>query len=113
MKRLLLIAMLLVAPRAATAAPRKHPVPPAKKIPASKPAGTPAPAKDEKDNKPEAKQKAGEKVFDFNGLDISGRLRTPQLLYFLERATEELERASLEHRSFVPEMARSVNEAPL
>ncbi len=53
------------------------------------------------------------KVFDFTGLDISGRLRTPQLLYFLDRATEELERASLERRSFIPEMVRSVDEGPL
>lgn len=53
------------------------------------------------------------KVFDFTGLDISGRLRTPQLLYFLDRANEELERASLERRSFIPEMVRSVDEGPL
>ena len=53
------------------------------------------------------------KVFDFTGLDISGRLRTPQLLYFLDRATEELERASLERRSYIPEMVRSVDEGPL
>ena len=53
------------------------------------------------------------KVFDFTGLDISGRLRTPQLLYFLDRANEELERASLERRSFIPEMVRSVDEGNL
>lgn len=53
------------------------------------------------------------KVFDFTGLDISGRLRTPQLLYFLDRANEELERASLERRSFIPEMVRSVDEGRL
>ncbi|HUQ07778.1 MAG TPA: hypothetical protein VM261_35030 [Kofleriaceae bacterium] len=58
-------------------------------------------------------QKGKPKVFDFTGLDISGRLRTPQLLYFLDRATEELERASLERRSFIPEMVRSVDEGPL
>ena len=53
------------------------------------------------------------KVFDFTGLDISGRLRTPQLLYFLDRANEELERASLERRSFIPEMVRSIDESAL
>jgi hypothetical protein len=37
----------------------------------------------------------------------------PQLLYFLQRAQEELERASLKRRSFVPEMVRSLDEEPL
>jgi hypothetical protein len=40
-------------------------------------------------------------------------MRTPQLLYFLERANEELERASLEKRSFIPHMVRSVEEEKL
>jgi hypothetical protein len=40
-------------------------------------------------------------------------LRTPQLLYFLERANEELERASLEKRSFIPHMVRTVEEEAL
>ena len=53
------------------------------------------------------------KNFDFNALDLNGRMRTPQLLYFLERANEELERASLEKRSFIPHMVRSVEEEAL
>jgi hypothetical protein len=72
------------------------PVPPAAVEPTKAPAGT-----------------GKAKVFDFTGLDISGRLRTPQLLYFLDRANEELERASLERRSFIPEMVRSVDEGNL
>ncbi len=70
-----------------------------------------APARENK--KPAKQQPAKDKVFDFTGLDISGQLRAPQLLYFLDRANEELERASLERRSFVPEMVRSVDEESL
>ena len=73
---------------------------------ATKTADKPAPAGD---NKKEPKVKN----FDFNALDLNGRMRTPQLLYFLERANEELERASLEKRSFIPHMVRSVEEEQL
>jgi hypothetical protein len=65
-------------------------------------AGAPSPGPGKKSGKP--------KVFDFSGIDISGQNRSPQLLYFLERANEELERASLERRSFIPEMVRSIEE---
>jgi hypothetical protein len=61
----------------------------------------------------EKKKSPKEKTFDFNALDLNGRMRTPQLLYFLERANEELERASLEKRSFIPHMVRSVEEEQL
>jgi hypothetical protein len=53
------------------------------------------------------------KTYDFNALDLNGRMRTPQLLYFLERANEELERATLEKRSFIPHMVRSIDEEAL
>lgn len=59
------------------------------------------------------KEKGKVQVFDFSGLTLQGSMRTPQLLYFLGRASEELRRASLERRSFVPEMVRSLEEAPL
>jgi len=55
-----------------------------------------------------AKTKDRVKTFDFNALDLNGRMRTPQLLYFLERANEELTRASLNKRSFIPHMVRSI-----
>ena len=76
----------------------------APKTSAARPADKPAP-----DKKPAPK----EKTFDFNNLQLNGQLRTPQLLYFLERANEELERASLEKRSFIPHIVRSVEEEPL
>ena len=75
----------------------------------------PAPleAKQKAPDKGEKKEKEKVKNFDFNALDLNGRMRTPQLLYFLERANEELERASLEKRSFIPHMVRSVEEEQL
>ena len=54
-----------------------------------------------------------EQNFNFEGLGLNGRSRSPQLLYFLERANEELERASLEKRSFIPHMVRTVEEERL
>jgi hypothetical protein len=63
----------------------------------------------------ETKNKSGGKdqVFDFTGLNLGASMRTPQLLYFLDRASEELHRASLKRRSFVPEMVRSISEEGL
>ena len=77
--------------------------------------GSPTSEKTRKKHPPrKGKRKAPRvKVFDFTGLDLAGRLRTPQLIYFLDRAAEELELASLEKRSFVPEMIESVDEESL
>lgn len=97
--------LLCVAVLPAFAQPRKKDVP--KEVPKEVPA---APA----ESKPAEKKKEGKvQKFDFNGIDLNGRMRTPQLLYFLERANEELERASLEKRSFIPHMVRSVEEEQL
>jgi len=84
---------------------------PAHAQPKAKPAaGKPDPAAAAK---PADKKPPKEKTFDFNNLKLNGQLRTPQLLYFLERANEELERASLEKRSFIPHIVRSVEEEAL
>ena len=58
-------------------------------------------------------KKKKEQVFDFTGFELAGSVRMPQLLYFLDRAEEELERASLERRTFVPEMLKSLDEENL
>jgi hypothetical protein len=68
---------------------------------------------DKAGDKAKDKAKKEPKTYDFNALDLNGRNRSPQLLYFLERANEELERASLERRSFIPHMVRSVEEEAL
>lgn len=76
----------------------------------------PAPAGAAKDDGKAAGKKDAKgavKNFDFTDFNLSGKMRTPQLLYFLERANEELERASLEKRSFIPHMVRTVEEEAL
>lgn len=74
-----------------------------------------------KESKPSPAKKSGgekskvkkEQRFDFTGFELAGSVRMPQLLYFLDRAEEELERASLERRTFVPEMLKSLDEENL
>ena len=106
MLRALLIAALAIAVPAAAGAQPPEPTPagnkPDKK--ADKPEG---------DGKVSERRGGKEKLFDFTGLELSGSMRMPQLLYFLERAQQELERASLKRRSFIPEMVRSIDEDAL
>jgi hypothetical protein len=47
------------------------------------------------------------KAMEFTGLDIEGQLKTPQMLFFLNRLRAEFDRPRLPHRSFMPELARS------
>jgi len=53
------------------------------------------------------------KVMSFEGLDIEGRLKSPQLLYFVGRVHAEFDRPTLPHRSFMPELEGSTHTAPL
>lgn len=78
-------------------------------VPAPAPsAGDDAPTKTEQ-AKSEVRQERGEKVkaFQFSGLDIEGQLKSPQMLYFLNRLRAEFGRPRLPHRSFMPELQRS------
>jgi hypothetical protein len=47
------------------------------------------------------------KVMEFSGLDIEGQLKTPQMLYFLNRLRAEFGHPRLPHRSFMPELQLS------
>ncbi len=63
-----------------------------------------APAKADAPKEPKVKK------YDFGGLDVEGRLKTPQLLYFLNRMKSEFDDTSVGKKSFMPELKRSVEE---
>ncbi len=68
---------------------------------------------DPKKAKPEAarsKNGTSEKTYTFGGLDIDGKLKTPQLLYFLNRMKSEFDTTTPDKRSFIPELKRSTDE---
>lgn len=118
-----LLALAMVSSSADARPRRRKPKPaPARPVPAAKPAPAPTPtpvggdegSADTGDAGAPGKPGKGKlKELDFRGLDLTGRQRTPQLLYFLERASAELEAAFLERRSFIPEMLRSLDEERL
>ena len=74
-------------------ADKKHPAPAARPAPAT----TASPTKKEQ-------------TYNFGGLDIDGKLKTPQLLYFLNRMKSEFDTTTPDKRSFIPELKRSTEE---
>jgi hypothetical protein len=50
------------------------------------------------------------KTYEFGALDLQGRLRTPQLLYFLNRMKSEFDTTVPDKRSFLPELERSADK---
>ena len=92
MRYLLLAALLVSAPAVA----RKQ-----------KKASAPAPTNE---SKPAATGETKTKTYTFTGLDIDGKLKTPQLLYFLNRMKSEFDTTAPDKRSFIPELRRSVDE---
>jgi hypothetical protein len=67
--------------------------------------------------KPEPRPAAGKppkaKVYTFSGLDVEGKLKTPQLLYFLNRVKTELDTTGREKRSFLKELEQSSDDKGL
>ena len=53
----------------------------------------------------------GTHVFKFSELDIEGRLKSPQLVYFLRRVRAEFAAGELGHRSFMREMSETRKES--
>jgi len=52
----------------------------------------------------------GTKVFKFGEMEIEGRLRNPQLVYFLRRVRAEFAAGDLGHRSFMQELSETKKE---
>jgi hypothetical protein len=84
--------------------------------PAPKPAAADAAAREERDaGAPKAgaiveAKDGGAKVFRFGEVEVEGRLKSPQIVYFLRRVRAEFAAGDLGHRSFMRELDESKNE---
>ena len=130
---LILAAMAFVAPRTASAQKPK-PAPAAARAPAkaaSRPAvpatGTAKP--DGRGDKQETpvqnvadgdanapvvstkEDKEGVKTYNFGAVEVEGRLKSPQLIYFLRRVRAEFTAGELGHRSFLRELSETQRES--
>lgn len=56
------------------------------------------------DVKTTEKDEEGVKTFKFGAVEVEGRLKAPQILYFLRRVRAEFRAGLLGHRSFMPEL---------
>lgn len=52
----------------------------------------------------------GAKVFRFGEVEVEGRLKSPQIVYFLRRVRAEFAAGDLGHRTFVRELGETRNE---
>ncbi len=124
-------ASLLAAAQQPKKPPAKPPVVVAPKKPPSKPAPTSSdadasgPLATREDTRPVASQKdagaggaiveqktldGGAKVFRFGEVEVEGRLKSPQIVYFLRRVRAEFAAGDLGHRSFIRELDETKNE---
>jgi hypothetical protein len=53
------------------------------------------------------------KTYTFGAMDVEGKLKTPQLLYFLNRVKLELDMSAPDKRSFMKELAQSADDKSL
>ncbi len=51
--------------------------------------------------------KEGVKTYKFGAVEVEGRLRSPQLIYFLRRVRAEFDASDLGHRSFLRELSET------
>ena len=62
---------------------------------------------------PNPVKSAKTKVYTFGAMDVEGKLKTPQLLYFLNRVKLELEMSAPDHRSFMKELEKTAEDSNL
>lgn len=55
----------------------------------------------------ESEKDKGVKTYKFSAVEVEGRLKSPQIVYFLRRVRAEFEAGALGHRSFMPELSDS------
>jgi hypothetical protein len=53
------------------------------------------------------------KTYNFSAMDVEGKLKTPQLLYFLDRVKLELDMSAPDKRSFMKELEKSADDGAL
>lgn len=53
----------------------------------------------------ESEKQEGVKTYHFSAIEVEGRLKSPQIIYFLRRVRAEFEAGLLGHRSFLPELS--------
>jgi hypothetical protein len=133
-RSVLLLALTLTAPSVAAAKPAKHagrPIAAARKAPAPAKSAvkerTPRPAASDAapagggDDKTSAETvtttpdgtRVKSKAYSFGAMDVEGKLKTPQLLYFLNRVKLELDMSAPDKRSFMKELGQSADDKNL
>ena len=78
-----------------------------------KAAGTAAPKGQTASEVKVKEDKEGVKTYKFETVEVEGRLKSPQVIYFLRRVRAEFEAGALGHRSFLGELSDSRRSAAL
>jgi hypothetical protein len=116
-----LLAVLLLAPSPARAksAQRARPAPTATVAERSAKVDKPAPPRGGDDDSVATPTKTADgktiktKTYTFGAMDVEGKLKTPQLLYFLNRVKLELDMSAPDKRSFMKELVKSADDKSL
>jgi hypothetical protein len=57
--------------------------------------------------------KSGVKTYKFGTVEVEGRMKSPQIIYFLRRVRAEFDAGTLGHRSFMRELSDTRNDTAL